>query len=228
MATKLLSPIVRTSPAEEVLQRISGLIESGKLPMGSLLPSERHLAAEMGVSRVVVREAAKKLEQQGLVRIQQGIGVTVINNPSWPLQQSLNHVLPETKERLRQCAQARVLIEPELAASAAKRATEADVERLWLLHERLATETNIEAGALADIAFHDGIADIAGNKVLSLMLTSISELGRLSREHTLGEYGTERACEHHLKIWQAIRANDARAARQAMKIHLTTALGDLD
>jgi DNA-binding FadR family transcriptional regulator len=68
---------------------------------------------------------------------------------------------------------------------------------------------------------------MAGNKVLALMLTSVAELGRLSREHTLREFGVRRAYDFHEKILAAITAGDSAAARHAMKTHLVAALGDL-
>jgi DNA-binding transcriptional regulator YhcF (GntR family) len=116
-------PPVRSSPADDALRKLIALIEDGALAIGTFLPAERQLAERWSLSRVVVREAARKLEQRGLVSIRHGIGVEVTNNPALPVQHTLERLLPSDKERLRQCAQARLLIEPELAATAAVRAT---------------------------------------------------------------------------------------------------------
>jgi GntR family transcriptional repressor for pyruvate dehydrogenase complex len=218
----------RRSTAEEVLNSLTESIESGQHAVGTLLPAERQLATQFGVSRVVVREAAKKLEQRGLISIRQGIGVRVINNRARPIQDSFYASLPEEKSRLRQCAQARVLIEPELAALAAQNPRRAEfLPRLRTTQERLREETDIPQAALLDIGFHELIAEMAGNKVLSLMLTSIAELGRLSREHTLKEYGVRRAYDFHETILAAIESGHAETARLAMKTHLNAALGDV-
>jgi GntR family transcriptional repressor for pyruvate dehydrogenase complex len=218
----------RRSTADEVLHALTGSIEKGDYGVGTLLPAERQLATQFGVSRVVVREVAKKLEQRGLISIRQGVGVRVINNRSRPIQDSFYASLPEEKMRLRQCAQARVLIEPELAALAAENARRAEfLPRLRALQDKLRDETDIPQAALLDIAFHEAVAEMAGNKVLSLMLASVAELGRLSREHTLQEYGVKRAYDFHQTILAAIEVGDANAARHAMKSHLTAALGDL-
>jgi GntR family transcriptional repressor for pyruvate dehydrogenase complex len=222
-----IEPLSRISPADEVLRQLTQLIESAQLEMGSLLPPERELAAKLGVSRVVVREAAKKLEQRGLVSIRHGVGVVVTNNPALPVQHTLERLLPGDKERLRQCAQARLLIEPELAAAAALRVTPSALKKLKAACEAMATNTDWEQAAQLDIAFHDTIADLAGNKVLAVMLKSVAQLGRLSREVTLKRFGVERANGYHARILAAITAGDPAAARKAMKQHLEAALGDL-
>jgi GntR family transcriptional repressor for pyruvate dehydrogenase complex len=222
-----IEPLGRISPADEVLRQLTQLIESAQLEMGSLLPPERELAAKLGVSRVVVREAAKKLEQRGLVSIRHGVGVVVTNNPALPVQHTLERLLPGDKERLRQCAQARLLIEPELAAAAASRVTPSALKKLKAACEAMATNTDWEQAAQLDIAFHDTIADLAGNKVLAVMLKSVAQLGRLSREVTLKRFGVERANGYHARILAAITAGDPAAARKAMKQHLEAALGDL-
>lgn len=222
-----LESLNRIPAAEEVLRRLTVLIEDGRMALGSLLPPERVLAAQLGVSRVVVREAAKKLEQRGLVAIRHGVGVMVTNNPALPVQRTLERLLPLDKERLRQCAQARLLIEPELAATAAVRATPAGIRKLRANCEAMAAEADPAKAASLDIVFHDTIADLAGNKVLAVMLKSVAQLGRLSREVTLKRFGIARATGHHERILAAITSADPAAARKAMKLHLEAALGDL-
>jgi DNA-binding FadR family transcriptional regulator len=219
---------IRRSSADEVLHALTDAIEKGVYGVGTLLPAERQLATQFGVSRVVVREAAKKLEQRGLISIRQGIGVRVVNDRARPIQDSFYASLPEEKMRLKQCAQARALIEPELAALAAQNLRRAEfLPRLRSTQDRLRDETDIAQAALLDIAFHEMVAEMAGNKVLSLMLASIAELGRLSREHTLKEYGVRRAYDFHEIILAAIEEGHAEAARQAMRTHLAAALGDV-
>jgi GntR family transcriptional repressor for pyruvate dehydrogenase complex len=220
-------PPVRSSPADDALRKLIALIEDGALAIGTFLPAERQLAERWSLSRVVVREAARKLEQRGLVSIRHGIGVEVTNNPALPVQHTLERLLPSDKERLRQCAQARLLIEPELAATAAVRATPKGLRELKANCVALASETDLARSAALDIAFHDAIADLAGNKVLAVMLRSVAQLGRLSREVTLKRFGVARAHGYHVRILAALTAADPAAARKAMKLHLEAALGDL-
>ena len=217
----------RPSSSDEISDKLCHWIDTGELKVGAFLPPERQLSAQFKVSRGVVREATKKLEQRGLVTIRQGIGIRVVNNPSLPIQGSLATSLPEERERLKQCGQARILVEPELAALAAQRVTPEHLRRMEAAQEALVTELDIRKAALHDIEFHEIIAEMAGNKVLALMLSSVAELGRLSREHTLREFGVRRAYDFHSKILAAIAAADPTAARKAMRAHLGAALGDI-
>lgn len=222
-----LSPIIRRSVADEVSLQLTSWIESGKLKIGDLLPAERQLAADLGVSRVVIRDATKKLAQQGLVNIRQGVGVRVVNNPSFSVTQTLNLLVPQEKKRLLQCAQARALIEPELAGLAALHAKPENLRKLFETNEALLQEKDVPKAALLDIEFHEQIAEMTGNRVLGLMLTSIAELGRMSRETTIRRVGVRRAYDGHAKILSAISAGNALAAKQAMTEHLGATVADL-
>ena len=217
----------RVSPSEKALSHLSALIARKESLPGKLLPSERKLTTELGVSRVVIRETMKKLEQRGLVRIRHGIGVELLDHPELPVEETINRALPESHDRLQQCAQARQMIEPEIAALAASRTTPSAVKHLGSILEAMQAARNVEDAADLDIAFHDGITELAGNKILTLMLKSVAEIGRISRAITICRVGTERARVQHAKILEAIAAGDSEAARRAMKKHLQAALIDL-
>lgn len=214
-------------PSREVLETLRERIVSGRFPEGACLPSERSLAEEFRVSRVVVREAARKLEQLGLVRIQHGVGVRVTNDVTAPVRSLLTSLIPKEKERLRQGAQARLVVEPELAALAAQKATPAKAERLRKVWALMSGHRSLTEAVDADIAFHQAIAELAGNRALALMLDSVVELGRTSRQVTLAQVGVPKAVEQHAAILKAIEKGDAAAARRAMKRHLQAALEDL-
>jgi len=82
-----LAPIRKTRLNEEVVARIKRLIYSKELKVGEKLPSERDLAARLKVSRVIVREALRSLEQSGLIEIRPGLtgGAFVVYNLQKPL-----------------------------------------------------------------------------------------------------------------------------------------------
>ena len=151
----------------------------------------------------------------------------MVNNPAFPVQRVIERLLPEDRERLRQAAEARLLIEPELAAAAARRATPAKLARLRWVATRLATERDRAKAVEGDIAFHEAIAELAENKVLALMLRSVSELGRLSRHVTMERFGVARAHAQHGAIVEGI-ARGEEPARRAMRDHLEAALADLE
>lgn len=212
---------------EDLSDRLAVAIRSGGLAMDGLLPSERHLAEQFGVSRPVVREATKRLELQGLVEVRQGIGIRVTDRLHAPMTNAARLLLPEEGERLRQALEVRAILEPEIARRAAERANVADRERLLRLHHDLESARDLAAAMEADLAFHREIARVSGNEIFGLMLDSIADLGRESRRATMSEAGVGRAVKQHAAVLEAILSGDAEAAGKAMRLHIESAVSDL-
>ena len=115
------------SLVERVCQQLAELIRGGSAEEERWLPGERSLAEKLGVSRTVVREATKRLEQQGMLEIQHGTGIKIVDRLHRPLNDSLTLLIPDMADRLQQLNDARLSIEPDAAAYAAYR-TEALAE----------------------------------------------------------------------------------------------------
>jgi GntR family transcriptional repressor for pyruvate dehydrogenase complex len=111
------------SLVERVCQQLAELIRGGSAEEERWLPGERSLAEKLGVSRTVVREATKRLEQQGMLEIQHGTGIKIVDRLHRPLNDSLTLLIPDMADRLQQLNDARLSIEPDAAAYAAQRAT---------------------------------------------------------------------------------------------------------
>ena len=222
-----VSTVRKHTLVEEVSDRLAEAIRKGRLAVEGLLPSERQLAEQFGVSRPVVREATKRLELQGLVEVRQGIGIRVIDRLHAPVSSAARLLLPEEGERLRQALEVRAILEPEIARRAAERATGTDRERLRQLHEVLKSASDLSAAMEADLAFHRELARVSGNEIFGLMLDSIADLGRESRRATMSEAGVGRAVKQHASVLKGILAGDAKAAERAMRIHIESAVGDL-
>jgi GntR family transcriptional repressor for pyruvate dehydrogenase complex len=227
LLTMALQPLNRVSVATGVINALTQTIQQEEIKVGGLLPSERILAVQLGVSRVMVREALKVLEQQGRVLIRHGIGVQVTNNPGLPIEKAIERILPEDRERLCQCAQARLVIEPELAALAASCGAPDLAQQLLKICQRMKDTTELDSALDLDMEFHEMIATMANNQVLGLMLKSVSSIGRLSRAGTISKVDWLKACDHHDKISAAILSGKEEEARSAMKDHLQSALYDL-
>ncbi len=188
------------------------------------LPAERHLSQKLGVSRTSLREAIQRLEIQGLLEVKHGIGVRVVDNPSAPVRATLLRALPDFEQRLRQFAEARVLIEPELARRAAINITDAGAQKLTaLLAAMEEAGEQVDAAVRADLDFHRAIADLAGNRVLALMIGSMAELEEEARRITLARVGFEAARLQHQRIVEAIVAGDEKAAHATMLAHVLAA-----
>jgi len=191
------------------------------------LPPERQLAFELGVSRPALREAIKRLENQGLLAARHGVGVQVVDRPEVPIQAVLERTLPSPAERVRQFTAARQLVEPELAALAATRLPPNAADRLAAIHERFCTATDLDAALAADLEFHRALASLSGNRVLELMIASMAPLETDSRRITLGQVGLAEARRQHGRILSAVLAQNPAAARRAMQTHLRAAAASL-
>lgn len=216
------------SLVEGVCQQLAELIRGGNSAEERWLPAERSLAEKLGVSRTVVREATKRLEQQGLLEIQHGNGIKVVDKLHRPLNDSLSLLIPDVAERLRQLNETRYSIEPDAAALAAQRATPAQIQTMRRIQSQLETSPDNVAAIEADIAAHHAIADASGNLIYRLILDSLAELGVASRLRTIGRIGKQTAIAHHARILEAIERRDPIEAFEAMRDHIRAAGEDMD
>lgn len=213
------TPTLRRPPlAEEICERLLT-----RHRRAEWLPPERTLALQLGVSRSALREAIKQLEIQGLLEVQHGVGVRVTNNPQAPVRAVLLRELPDSAARIRQFAEVRILVEPAIARSAAERATRADLARLAAIHARMGDIRDFAAAVAADLEFHHCLAEIADNRVLALMLSSIAEVEEEARRVTLEAVGLAAAYAQHQRIFEAVSAHDGDAAHAAMLAHVEAA-----
>lgn len=217
-----------TSLVERVCQQLAELIRGTSTEEERWLPAERSLAEKLGVSRTVVREATKRLEQQGMLEIQHGTGIKIVDRLHRPLNDSLTLLIPDMAERLQQLNEARLSIEPDAAALAAQRATTGQIQSLRRIQTQLENAPDNAAAIEADIAAHHAIAEASGNLIYRLILDSLAEIGLTSRLRTIGRIGKATAIEHHETILSAIERRDAAAAREAMCFHIFTAGQDMD
>lgn len=222
-----ITVLSRHSLVDEVSEQLSRAIRGPLASDEGLLPAERKLADQFGVSRPVIREALKRLEFQGLVEVRQGRGVQVVDRLHAPLTAAAKMLLPGEKERLLQSLEVRKALEPTIAGRAAARATKREGAALQKIHDRLKTAQELEEAMEADLDFHHQLARISGNQLFRLMLDSIAELGRESRRATMSRAGVDVAIGHHEAILSAVLAGDAEAAEEAMRHHLTVAGKDL-
>ncbi len=216
------------SLVERVCQQLAELIRGGSTEEERWLPGERSLAEKLGVSRTVVREATKRLEQQGMLEIQHGTGIKIVDRLHRPLNDSLTLLIPDMADRLQQLNEARLSIEPDAASSAAQRATKEQIKTMRRIQTQLEKAPDNAAAIEADIAAHHAIADASGNLIYRLILDSLAEIGVTSRLRTIGRIGKKTAIEHHEAILSAIERRDAEVAREAMRIHILAAGEDMD
>jgi DNA-binding FadR family transcriptional regulator len=118
--------------SESIEDQIKEAICDGHYHVGDKLPPERTLAEQFGVSRAVVREALRSLEREGLLTIKTGAhgGAYVIHMENKSIENSLRLMLSTGQLSHDEIQQARMFVEPPIAAEAALKATPKDIARM--------------------------------------------------------------------------------------------------
>ncbi len=216
-----LEPIEPRRLYRRIADQIRLLIEQSEYPVGSRLPAERELAAQLGVSRPTLREALIALEVEGRLRIRVGSGVYVIAPE--PAPTILNSAMLEGPFEI---LQARAFVESAVAEEAARHATPEHIERLdTILAEAADLNVHSDETFGADRRFHTAIAETLGNAVIVRCVGEMFDLrvnpyfDRLA-SHTLDDNAWHSAIEEHTTIRNAIADRDPHRARAAMREHL--------
>jgi len=207
---------------EQVAEQIRRLISSGALKTGDLLPPERELAAKLGVGRSSIRDAVRTLEVMGILEPRQGHGTVVRDLSADALVVPLSLVLTRKRELVTELLDVRRMIEPGLAARAAKNATAEEIARMGEILERHEAKLRRGEQAIAeDSDFHYAIALAARNSVVLRVLDVLMDLLLESRSRALQVPGRpKRSFDGHRRILRAIRRRDAKAAETAVRQHL--------
>jgi DNA-binding FadR family transcriptional regulator len=228
-----LAPITPVKHAESpdmvttVLERLTNHIVDGDFDADGVLPSEGDLAKSFGVSRTVIRESMRSLRAQGLVEVSRGRAPRVKPPDSKPTVASLRLLLRRNKATLLHLVEVRQPVEGEIAALAAERANAEHVRQLERAVHDLAAASQLEARIEADVRFHRILAEATGNPVFVLLLETLADFLRESRQRTLAYSGMERALAGHRAILDAVRSRDPVKAREAIHEHLDLAARDL-
>lgn len=224
MAAQMWRPIGQTGSISDRIERqILDLIQSEELRPTDRLPSERELAALLGVSRPSVREAVKSLEAQGRVHVRHGQGVFVAAPRS---QQDLRAALAQHEVTLGELFAMREVLEVPAAgwAATAGEKTRIAAAASALTELNRAIRGNPPDFALLeklDAAFHMRIVEAAGNRFLRQTLGVLQEMLAAGMETTLLVPGRlEKSREEHDRILVALRAGDAATARAAARRHI--------
>ena len=221
-AAPALGPVRRQSLADDLAQRIKDVIDAEEYGPGDRLPTIAAMSERFGVGHPTLREALKKLETLGAVVVRHGSGVYVGDRPN-PLFVS-NPVLAgaPSKKTLLDLVEARLPLELETTALAARRATDEELAQLAALLAR--AEAHLADGDVlnaTNMSFHTAIARASGNGVLYQLLDALSNLFLDEQRAILDIFGSrERDHAEHLAILEALRAHDEDEAVARMRAHL--------
>jgi DNA-binding FadR family transcriptional regulator len=212
---------------DQIFARLLGAIVAGEHPPGAALASERQLTAELAVNRHVVREALKRLEQVGLVKISQG-GATRVCDFRRTAGLDLLALIAEHGEALEGVLpllgdglQMRAGIGADLARLAARRATPAQRMAITTTAEDLARATTRDAQSRIDRRFWQLLLDAAGNLAYQLAFNSLIRAVDAIPDFHADWLAAELASgDHRRPIAAAVAAGDPEAAAYAARAGL--------
>ncbi|MGW2104367.1 FadR/GntR family transcriptional regulator [Streptomyces olivaceoviridis] len=208
---------------QRVVDELGRRVVGGVWEPGNPLPVEDALAAEIGVSRGVVREAVKALVAKGMLHVRPRTGTRVLPPEHW------NHLdrdvlrwkqTGDAAALLRDTGELRRIVEPEAARLAAHRAGPDDVRVLYdslAAMEAAAAEPGRRGYVEADIAFHRALLDASGNRLLG----SLGRAVGIALEHsflisTQTPGAVEASLPGHRAVVEAVEARDPAAAAAAV------------
>jgi GntR family transcriptional repressor for pyruvate dehydrogenase complex len=207
---------------DRVVEEVKKLVINRKLLPGMMLPPERELADQIGVSRTVVREAVQVLTAMGLVESRQGIGTIIRQANGDQLSEQLNLMLQTKGFTLDNLHHVRSILEVEIADLAARQAAEEEISELNEIVERMEAQVGDPiAYAESDAEFHRCLAKISHNPLLVLLLDSISDILREVRLSVSKHPDIFlKALPDHRQILERVQERDSEGGRQAMRLHL--------
>ncbi|WP_099352567.1 FadR/GntR family transcriptional regulator [Fredinandcohnia onubensis] len=212
---------------EEVADTLQEAIRSGKLKPGTKLESVQQLAESFQVGRSAIREALTALKAMGLIEMRQGEGTYVKEFQAEDLTFPLATAMLMNQQDVMHLLEIRKIIETGTAATAAKKHTSEDLEKLeTALNGMKAALGNEELGETADLQFHLAISEATQNPMLTNLLLNVSDLMQETMKETRRitifskEKTTERLYNEHLAIYEAIVARNEEGARSTMITHL--------
>lgn len=208
---------------EEVADQLKAAILSGRFLPGDKLPSVRELSEQLSVGQPSVREAITSLKAIGLLEIHQGEGTFVAQYESEDLISKIQGYAMLNKKDVENLYEVRRILEVGAAGLAAKHRTEAALAKIKEAVAQMERSITNGDGELHDWAFHFAIAEATQNPVLVTLMESISERTkqflRNARE-ALFNIGFEKILLQHEAVLNAIEAQDAARAQEAMIQHL--------
>ena len=202
-------------------RQLISYIQEEPIPVGEKIPNEFELAEKFGVGRSTIREAVKGLVSRGMLEVRRGSGTYVIS--TYPAEEDpLGLGRYDDKYQLAlELFEVRLMIEPEIAAYAAKNASDEEIKELFELCDEV--EKIYRSGdnhVRKDIELHTMIAQCSKNRVVEILVPLIDSAVHTFANVTHREL-MEETIETHRAIVNAIAAHDQVGARCAMVMHLT-------
>ncbi|GGF26015.1 FadR/GntR family transcriptional regulator [Echinicola rosea] len=221
----------RKSLSAQVEEALMRSIKEGKYLPGERIPTENELCKIFNVSRTAIREAIKTLSARGMVKVKKGSGAFVSEVSVQNASEMLNTFfeLSSDKDLMLQTIEARRVLEPRIAAEAAMKRSQRDIQLLEknMIAMRECELEDKKTEAELDNDFHRILLSITGNSVLKLLLNPVFNLMPKFKMNVFakpasGNLEAEKAnmLKHHRHVLEAIIRQDPFGAQEAMEKHL--------
>jgi Transcriptional regulators len=210
-----------------VVTDLVAMIVTGEFGEGELLPPEQQLCELFGVSRTVLRESIKRLEEKGLVVVAQGRGTQVTRSGTWNmldpvvLSALIDH--DDSLGILDELTVVRASLEASMAREVARRHTAEELARIRHAHAAMSdTEHDYDTFRQADVVFHFTVMDLSRNRLAGSIAKRLYRRALESaRYQGLAHAGAfEFTVEEHGRVVAAIEAGDVASAEKAMRDHI--------
>ncbi len=221
MEDNVFRAIEQRKVSAQIVDQVKSLIANGRLKPGDALPPERELMKVFNVSRPTLREALNTLSTMGFVQMAQRRRTRVKSLVPSNITEPLHYLLKDDIKVSLELIEARTIIETGNVRLAAKRATEADIERLENCLDKMGQKLKDNTSFTEeDAAFHLAIAEATHNKIQTHLMFSIYDL--LKEKVGLCYYNdeTEYMYQQHRDIVEAIKAGDEVLSQSRMENHL--------
>ncbi|MEU9702268.1 FadR/GntR family transcriptional regulator [Streptomyces sp. NPDC047981] len=213
----------RGTVTQRAIEQIKAMITEGELNPGDRLPTERDLAAQLGLSRSSMREAVRALTVMGVLEARHGSGIYVRGLGAEDLLETFGVVADLSRgEQLVELLEVRRVLESTATALAAARIDEEQLAAVTAHLTAMEEAEDPEEILAHDLAFHRAVNAASGNGTMAAILEGLStRTFRARARRGYAEDGAfERTRREHAAIHRALVARDPEAARAAAAAHV--------
>jgi GntR family transcriptional regulator, transcriptional repressor for pyruvate dehydrogenase complex len=217
---KGINPLSKRRLSEDLFIKLRNAILSGELESGYSFPNENELCKQLDIGRSTLREAYASLETLNLIkRTKNGTFVNAESEVKNPMNFDLIAKYSDPKDIM----EFREIIEVGISYSAAKNATQDDIEKLeyWVnMMKKSYGDGDIATLTIYDFEFHSQLAQISGNELFIIALQVVRVSYEIFVYNAFKRNLFDESIEDHLAIIDALRINDPKLAKTVMRKHL--------
>jgi GntR family transcriptional regulator, transcriptional repressor for pyruvate dehydrogenase complex len=228
----MLTKLSRETLADQAARNLMAFIQSQALKPGSFLPPETQLAADLGVSRPIIREALKSLEGKGIIEVVSGKGSVIKPLDGEQLELYFQRAIQIESEAIIDLLELRKGIEVQSAVLAAQRCTPDEIAVLaQIVAEMRRNLHDSDAYVELDMAFHNQIAVMTRNTMIRTLVRALRVAINSTINESMFRKQTDEQLEHvqvgHEAILASLELGDAEKSGRAMTAHFADAVMSL-